>query len=76
MPPKKIQTKHGEIDEDQLEKRVGTTQHYDPDGTLHDTAEWVEYYDKTTGELVHRSAHVTLHKMPPGMEAVAAKLFG
>jgi hypothetical protein len=73
---KKIMTKHGDIDEDTLEKREGKTENRDRDGSLHDTAEWVEYYDKVTGELVHRSAHVTLHKMPPGMDAVAAKLFG
>jgi hypothetical protein len=71
---KKIKTKHGDIDETLLEKREGSTKHHDPDGTLHDTADWVEYW--MNGELVHRSAHVTLHKMPPGMDAVAAKLFG
>lgn len=34
---------------------------------------WVEYRDNT-GQIVHRSAHITLKKWPEGMEAVAGVL--
>jgi hypothetical protein len=44
------------MDETLLEKREGTV---DNDNEL---TTWVEYW--LEGELVHRSAHVTLKKMP------------
>jgi hypothetical protein len=51
-----VTTTKGDMDESLLEKREGTV---DNDNEL--TA-WVEYW--LEGELVHRSAHVTLKKMP------------
>ena len=57
-------TTKGEMDESLLEKREGTV---DNDNEL---TNWVEYW--LGGELVHRSAHVTLKKMPPiGGEAAS-----
>ncbi len=44
------------MDDSQLEKREGTV---DNENEL---TSWVEYW--LDGELVHRSAHVTLKKMP------------
>jgi hypothetical protein len=44
------------MDDSQLEKREGTV---DNENEL---TTWVEYW--LDGELVHRSAHVTLKKMP------------
>jgi hypothetical protein len=44
------------MDDSQLEKREGTV---DNDNEL---TSWVEYW--LDGELVHRSAHVTLKKIP------------
>lgn len=59
-----VTTTKGEMDESLLEKREGT---FEDDNEL--TA-WVEYW--LDGELVHRSVHVTLKKMPPiGGEAAA-----
>ena len=49
-----ISTTKGEMDESLLEKREGTV---DNDN---ETTSWVEYW--LEGELVHRSAHVTLKK--------------
>ena len=49
-----ITTTKGEMDESLLEKREGTV---DNDN---ETTSWVEYW--LEGELVHRSAHVTLKK--------------
>ena len=46
----------GEMDESLLEKREGSV---DNDNEF---TTWVEYW--LDGELVHRSAHVTLKKMP------------
>lgn len=63
-----ISTTKGEMDEALLEKREGTIDNDD------ELANWVEYW--LDGELVHRSAHVTLKKWPEGMEGAAAKLFG
>ena len=60
-----ITTIYGDMDESLLKKRTGG--HDDED----ETAEWVEYYHRETGELVHRSAHVTLKKWPEGMAQVA-----
>jgi hypothetical protein len=51
-----IFTTKGDMDESLLEKREGTV---DNDNEL---TTWVEYWDGE--ELVHRSAHVTLKKMP------------
>ena len=51
-----VNTTKGEMDESLLEKREGIV---DNDNEL---TTWVEYW--LDGELVHRSAHVTLKKMP------------
>jgi hypothetical protein len=51
-----ITTTKGDMEESLLEKREGTV---DNDNEL---TTWVEYWDGE--ELVHRSAHVTLKKMP------------
>jgi hypothetical protein len=51
-----ITTTKGEMDDSLLEKREGTI---DNDNEL---TTWVEYWEGD--ELVHRSAHVTLKKMP------------
>jgi hypothetical protein len=53
-----IQTTKGEMPEEQLEKREGVV---DND---HELTKWVEYWHD--GELVHRSVHVTLKKLPEG----------
>ena len=59
-----VTTTKGEMDESLLEKREGT---FEDDNEL---TTWVEYW--LDGELVHRSVHVTLKKMPPiGGEAAA-----
>ena len=59
-----VMTTKGEMDDSLLEKREGTV---DNDNEL---TTWVEYW--LAGELVHRSAHVTLKKMPPiGGEAAS-----
>jgi hypothetical protein len=52
-----VTTTLGEMDEAFLEKKEGTFEN-DNESTT-----WVEYWKD--GELVHRSAHVTLKKMPP-----------
>jgi hypothetical protein len=51
-----VTTTKGEMDDALLEKREGT---FEDDNEL---TTWVEYW--LDGELVHRSAHVTLKKMP------------
>jgi hypothetical protein len=51
-----VNTTKGEMDVSLLEKREGEV---DNDNEL---TTWVEYW--LDGELVHRSAHVTLKKMP------------
>lgn len=52
-----IHTTKGDLDESALEKRTGVID------TDDERTEWVEYW--LAGELVHRSAHVTLKRMPP-----------
>lgn len=52
-----VNTIYGEMDESLLEKKEGT---FEDDNEL---TTWVEYWKDA--ELVHRSAHVTLKKMPP-----------
>lgn len=47
-----ISTTYGDMDDSLLEKRTGWM-----DNEI-ETTSWVEYYQ--SGELVHRSAHVTL----------------
>ena len=59
-----VTTTKGEMDDSQLEKREGTV---DNDNEL---TSWVEYW--LEGELVHRSAHVTLKKMPTFAGGAAA----
>jgi hypothetical protein len=51
-----VNTTYGEMDESLLEKREGS---FEDDNEL---TTWVEYWKD--GELVHRSAHVTLKKIP------------
>lgn len=60
-----VTTTKGEMDDALLERREGTV---DNENEL---TTWVEYW--LDGELVHRSAHVTLKKMPSfaGGEAAA-----
>jgi hypothetical protein len=60
-----VTTTKGEMDDSLLEKREGTI---DDENEL---TTWVEYW--LEGELVHRSAHVTLKKMPvfAGVEAAS-----
>ena len=59
-----VTTTKGEMDESLLEKKEGSI---DNDN---ECTTWVEYW--LEGELVHRSAHVTLKKMPPaGGEAAS-----
>ena len=60
-----ITTTKGEMDDSLLEKREGSI---DNDIVL---TTWVEYYHE--GELVHRSAHVTL-KTSPFTNLVAASM--
>ena len=59
-----VNTTKGEMDDSLLEKREGTV---DNENEL---TTWVEYW--LDGELVHRSAHVTLKKMPSFVGAEAA----
>jgi hypothetical protein len=51
-----VNTIYGEMDDSLLEKREGT---FEDDNEL---TTWVEYWKGK--ELVHRSAHVTLKKVP------------
>ena len=60
-----ITTTKGEMDDSLLEKREGSI-----DNDIELTT-WVEYYHE--GELVHRSAHVTL-KTSPFKNLVAASM--
>ena len=59
-----ITTTKGEMDESLLEKKEGSVDN-DNEYTT-----WVEYWHE--GELVHRSVHVTLKKMPVFAGAEAA----
>lgn len=61
-----ITTTKGKMDESLLEKREGTVD----DENEYTT--WVEYW--LEGELVHRSAHVTLKKMPTFAGGEAASI--
>lgn len=51
-----VTTTKGEMDDSLLEKKEGVVDNENEYTT------WVEYWSE--GELVHRSAHVTLKKMP------------
>jgi hypothetical protein len=51
-----VNTTKGEMDDSLLEKREGTVDNENEFTT------WVEYWHE--GELVHRSAHVTLKNIP------------
>ena len=59
-----VTTTKGEMDDSFLEKREGTV---DNENEL---TTWVEYW--LDGELVHRSAHVTLKKTPTFAGGAAA----
>lgn len=61
-----VNTTKGEMDEALLEKKEGTI---DDENEL---TTWVEYW--LEGELVHRSVHVTLKKMPSFVGAEAASI--
>jgi len=61
-----VTTTKGEMDDSLLEKREGTVD----DENEYTT--WVEYW--LEGELVHRSAHVTLKKIPTFAGAEAASI--
>ena len=61
-----ITTTKGDMDESLLEKKEGSV---DDDNEY---TTWVEYW--LDGELVHRSAHVTLKKMPNFASAETASL--
>jgi hypothetical protein len=61
-----VNTTKGEMDSSLLEKREGVV---DNENEL---TTWVEYW--LAGELVHRSAHVTLKKMPGFVGAEAASI--
>jgi hypothetical protein len=59
-----VTTTKGDMDESLLEKREGAVDNENEYTT------WTEFWHE--GELVHRSVHVTLKKMPPiGGEAAA-----
>jgi len=60
-----ITTTKGDMDHSLLEKKEGSI-----DNDIESTT-WVEYYHE--GELVHRSAHVTL-KTSPFIDLVAASM--
>lgn len=61
-----VNTTKGEMDASLLEKREGSV---DNDNEI---TTWVEYW--LEGELVHRSVHVTLKKMPSFVGAEAASI--
>jgi hypothetical protein len=59
-----VQTTKGDMEEELLEKKEGFVDNENEYTT------WTEFW--LDGELVHRSVHVTLKKMPPiGGEAAA-----
>ena len=60
-----ITTTKGEMDDSLLVKKEGSI-----DNDIESTT-WVEYYHE--GELVHRSAHVTL-KTSPFLDLIAASM--
>jgi len=51
-----VTTTKGDMDDSQLEKREGVVDNENEYTT------WIEYW--LDGELIHRSVHVTLKKMP------------
>ena len=59
-----VTTTHGDMDDSLLDKKEGFVDNEDEYTT------WVEYW--LAGELVHRSAHVTLKKAPSFAGAEAA----
>lgn len=61
-----VSTTKGQLDESLLEKKTGLVDN-DNEYTT-----WVEYW--LNGELVHRSVHVQLKKMPTFIGAEAASL--
>ena len=61
-----ITTTKGDMDDSLLEKREGTVDNNN------ELTTWVEYW--LEGELVHRSAHVTLKKMPSFIGGETASL--
>jgi len=61
-----VTTTYGEMDDSLLEKREGT---FEDDNEL---TTWVEYWKGE--ELVHRSAHVTLKKVPSFVGAETSSL--
>ena len=61
-----VTTTKGEMDDSLLEKKEGTVE----DDNEYTT--WTEYW--LDGELVHRSVHVTLKKMPSFVGAEAASI--
>lgn len=61
-----VTTTKGEMDDSLLEKREGSVDNENEYTT------WVEYW--LEGELVHRSAHVSLKKMPSFVGAEAASI--
>lgn len=61
-----VNTTKGEMDDSLLEKKEGSV---DNDNEL---TTWTEYW--LDGELVHRSVHVTLKKMPSFVGAEAASI--
>lgn len=61
-----VNTTKGEMDDSLLEKREGTV---DNDNEL---TTWTEYW--LEGELVHRSVHVALKRMPTFAGAEAASI--
>jgi hypothetical protein len=64
-----VTTTYGPMDDALLKCRTGG--HEDED----EKAEWMEYYLRSNGELVHRSAHVTVKKLGESADVVAA-IFG
>jgi hypothetical protein len=61
-----VNTTKGEMDDALLEKKEGTIE------DENELTTWVEYW--LEGELVHRSVHVTLKKMPSFVGAEAASI--
>ena len=59
-------TTKGDMDESLLEKKEGVTDNENEYTT------WIEYWHE--GELVHRSVHVQLKKMPTFIGAEAASI--
>ena len=57
-----VNTTQGEMDESLLEKKTGVI-----DNDIEHT-EWIEYY--LSGELVHRSAHITLKEPAVALSAL------